>query len=99
MQLIDYVLLVLIPVLVVGIGIWKSRTVHTSEDFIVGSRNLGFLLIVGSMVMSEFSFGHLIVWVDYAYDAGVYASIFFIGLLFAPGTFSLLFAKRWRRLA
>ena len=49
----EVLILALYSVGIVGIGLWASRGVKTSGDFLVAGRNLGLWVLVGTLTMTE----------------------------------------------
>jgi solute:Na+ symporter, SSS family len=89
---------VVYPILLVGISLWRSRAVRSHADFMVAGRNVPVILLVGTLVCTWIGSGSLFGGAGLAYRVGI-AELWFsfgawIGLLVA---FAL--AGRVRRIA
>lgn len=83
---------------IVGFGIYKSLGVRTLSDFLVANRSLGFWVLAGTLVMTEFNPSTMVWMSGLGYLGGpsstILAGIFIVGL----GLYTVLVAKRWKRL-
>lgn len=79
-------------------GIYKSLRVRTLDDFLVANRDLGFWVLAGTLVMTEFNPSTMVWMTGLGYLGGppalLLAGIFIVGL----GLYTLVVAKRWKRL-
>ena len=93
----EVLILALYSVGIVGIGLWASRGVKTSGDFLVAGRNLGLWVLVGTLTMTELNTMSLVGFSGYGYKTGIYATMiplmFFVTFIF----YMLVYAKRWKR--
>ena len=82
----------------VAYGIRRSIGVNTLDDFLVANRNLGFWVLTGTLVMTEFNPSTMVWMTGLGYLGGVssvlLAGIFIVGL----GLYTVLVARRWKRL-
>jgi solute:Na+ symporter, SSS family len=83
---------------VLGYGLWKARNVSTSDDFLVAGRTLGLFVLVGTLVMTEFNTATMIGYASYGYMGGRLGTLLALALVIALGSYTLLVAKRWKRL-
>lgn len=89
---------VLYPLALVGVSIWRSRSVESHADFMVAGRNVPVALLVGTLVCTWIGSGSLFGGAGLAYDTGI-AELWFsfggwMGLLVA-----FFLAGRVRRIA
>jgi solute:Na+ symporter, SSS family len=89
---------VIYPVLLIGVSIWRSRTVKSHADFMVAGRNVPVALLVGTLVCTWIGSGSLFGGAGLAYRVGI-AELWFsfgawVGLLVA-----YFLAGRVRRIA
>ncbi len=75
------------PVVLIGIGIWRSRSVKSHEDFVVAGRSVPVLMLIGTLVCTWIGSGSLFGGAGLAYDTGIaelwFSSGAWIGLIFA----------------
>jgi SSS family solute:Na+ symporter/sodium/proline symporter len=75
------------PVVLIGVGIWRSRSVKSHEDFVVAGRSVPVLMLVGTLVCTWIGSGSLFGGAGLAYDTGIaelwFSSGAWIGLIFA----------------
>jgi SSS family solute:Na+ symporter/sodium/proline symporter len=94
-----FVLVVLAyPVILIGISIWRSRSVQDHDDFMVAGRNVPVLMLVGTLVCTWIGSGSLFGGAGLAYRTGI-AELWFsfgawVGLIVA-----YFIAARVRRIA
>ncbi len=67
------------PVILIGIGIWRSRAVRTHANFMVAGRKLPAWVLVGSLVCTWVGSGTLFGGAGLAYRSGLSALWFSIG--------------------
>jgi SSS family solute:Na+ symporter len=67
------------PLILIGIGIWRSRAVRTHADFMVAGRSLPAWMLVGSLVCTWVGSGTLFGGAGLAYRSGLSALWFSIG--------------------
>ncbi len=72
----------LYPVLLIGIGFWRARTVKNHADFMVAGRSLPVIYLVGSLVCTWVGAGTLFGSAGLAYRSGLSAIWFSIGAWF-----------------
>jgi len=94
-----YTITVLIyPLILIGIGIWRARTIKSHADFMVAGRSLPAWVLVGSLVCTWVGSGTLFGAAGLAFREGMSALWFSIGAWF--GLIGVYFlAPRVRRLA
>jgi len=75
------------PLILIGIGIWRSRSVKSHEDFMVAGRSVPVFMLVGTLVCTWIGSGSLFGGAGLAYRSGIAALWFssggWIGLLVA----------------
>ncbi len=101
MQTTHVTILVLYLAVMVGIGLWfsRSRQVATGDDFVFASRNLPRPVMIGTLLATWVGSGTIIGGASFAYTYGPLASIFFLAGT-PVGIIVLYFvAKRVRRQA
>ena len=98
MGTIDLTILVLYMVFIVSVGLYKAGRVRESDDFLVAGRNLGFLVLTGTLVMTEFNTTTMISYSAFGYTAGLYATMLPLGLMVGMWVYGLVFSKRWKRI-
>ncbi len=59
------------PLALIGVGIWRSRTVQSHEDFMVAGRNVPIPLLVGTLVCTWIGAGSLFGGAGLAYRTGL----------------------------
>jgi SSS family solute:Na+ symporter len=98
MSTIDLVILLFYMLIIVAFGLLKASRVRASEDFLVAGRDLGFLVLTGTLVMTEFNTTTMISYSAFGYSAGLYATMLPIGLMVGMWVYGLIFSKRWKRI-
>lgn len=80
MQPVHVVVLVLYLLLMVGIGLWfsRSKVMSTGEDFVFAGRDLPRPVMVGTLLATWVGSGTIIGGASFAYTYGPLASIFFL---------------------
>ncbi len=80
MQTTHVIVLVLYLLLMVGIGVWFSRSkkVATNEDFVFAGRSLPRPVMIGTLLVTWVGSGTIIGGASFAYTYGPLASIFFL---------------------
>ena len=93
-------LLVMVLYVLVGLsyGLWKAKSVSTSDGFLVAGRSLGVFALVGTLVMTEFNTATMIGYTTYGYMGGRLGTLLAFSIIIALGSYTLLVAKRWKRL-
>src|SRR5690349_5307811 len=71
----EVIILIVYGVTFLALGLWVSRGVRTSSDFLVAGRRLGFWVLVGTLAMTELNTMSLVGFSGYGYRAGVYATM------------------------
>src|SRR5262245_60389200 len=94
----DLLITLTIPLLITALAMWQSRGRSRGEDFLVAARDLGLILIVGSLVMSDFTAMTMVSQARFGYTAGPYGTMVLLSFFSAMFVFVLVFAKRWHRL-
>jgi SSS family solute:Na+ symporter len=90
--------LALYLILCVGVGIYASRGIKTSDDYLVAGRSLGLMVLVGTLTAGWLGAGTIVGYSSLVYNAGFGAVWWAVGGLM--GAFIIvLIAKRLRRLA
>lgn len=89
---------VLYPLVLIGVGVWRSRSVESHEDFMVAGRDVSVAFLVGTLVCTWIGSGSLFGGAGLAYRTGI-AELWFsfggwMGLVVA-----FFLAGRVRRLA
>lgn len=98
MGTLDLTILALYMVFIVSVGLYKAGRVRESDDFLVAGRNLGFLVLTGTLVMTEFNTTTMISYSAFGYTAGLYATMLPIGLMVGMWVYGFVFSKRWKRI-
>ncbi|EQB37792.1 hypothetical protein M948_04315 [Virgibacillus sp. CM-4] len=91
-QIIYLVFFLLFLLFMVCIGIWVTRKVQTGEDFLMGGRGLGPILLIGTTVATAVGTGSSMGAVQTAYEQGWAGAFFGIGLGIGMITLVLLFS-------
>lgn len=75
------------PIALIAVGIWRSRSVKSHEDFMVAGRNVPVLMLVGTLVCTWIGSGSLFGGAGLAYRTGIaelwFSSGAWVGLLLA----------------
>jgi len=78
---------VLYPLVLIGVGIWRSRSVKSHEDFMVAGRSVPVVMLVGTLVCTWIGSGSLFGGAGLAFDTGIaelwFSSGAWIGLIVA----------------
>jgi len=78
---------ILYPLILIGIGIWRSRSVKSHEDFMVAGRKVPVALLVGTLVCTWIGSGSLFGGAGLAYRSGIaelwFSSGGWLGLILA----------------
>ena len=85
-------------VILIGVGAWRSRSVKTQEDFMVAGRGLSAKVLVGTLLATWIGSGSIIAGAGLAYDRGIPALWFNLGV-WAALVILYLVAGRARRFA
>jgi len=67
-------------VILIGVGAWRSRSVKTQEDFMVAGRGLSAKVLVGTLLATWIGSGSIIAGAGLAYDRGIPALWFNLGV-------------------
>lgn len=99
MQPVHLTVLVMYLLLMVGIGVWfsRSRVMATGEDFLFAGRSLPRPVMVGTLLATWVGSGTIIGGASFAYTYGPLASIFFLAGTPAGIVVLYFVAKRVRR--
>lgn len=98
MTFLDIAILALYLVAIVFLGLMKARQVHSSDDYLVAGRNLGFTVLTATLVMTELNTTTMVGYSAFGYTAGLYATMLPLGLMAGMWVYALLFSKRWKRI-
>jgi SSS family solute:Na+ symporter/sodium/proline symporter len=89
---------ILYPLLLIGVSVWRSRSVKNHEDFMVAGRGVPVVLLVGTLVCTWIGSGSLFGGAGLAYRTGIaelwFSSGGWLGLVVA-----FFLAARVRRIA
>ncbi|MEQ8818962.1 MAG: sodium:solute symporter family protein [Sumerlaeia bacterium] len=96
--ILDYLIIGLYGLFILGYGVYKARTVKTSEDYLVAGRGLGLFVLVGTLVMTELNTAAVVGWSPFGYSAGPWALVLPLCFVVGLGAYTVLVAKRWKRL-
>lgn len=94
----DYLIVVIYILFILIYGIFKARNVKHADDFLVAGRSLGLFVLTGTLVMTELNTATAIGWSAFGYRAGLWSLILLLCFAFGLGSYTLLVAKRWKRL-
>lgn len=96
MATLDSVFCIAIVFLLIGIGCFKSRSIHSESSYLFAERKTGWAALTATLVMTEFNSATLISFASLGYAAGLWALslplIFLIGLLF----YAVTVAEKWK---
>jgi SSS family solute:Na+ symporter len=59
------------PLVLIGVGIWRSRSVKSHEDFMVAGRSVPVVMLVGTLVCTWIGSGSLFGGAGLAYNSGI----------------------------
>lgn len=79
-------------------GIYKSRNVKDSEDFLVAGRSLGLFTLIATVVMTEFNTATMVGYSSFGYQAGLYSQLILGSMLIGFFFYTFVVAKRWKRI-
>jgi SSS family solute:Na+ symporter/sodium/proline symporter len=88
----------LYPLLLIGIGLWRARTIKNHADFMVAGRSLPVAFLVGSLVCTWVGSGTLFGGAGLAYRSGI-SALWFSGGAWVGLVGVYFIAPRVRRLA
>lgn len=75
------------PLVLIGVGIWRSRSIKSHEDFMVAGRSVPVLMLVGTLVCTWIGSGSLFGGAGLAYRTGIaelwFSSGAWVGLVLA----------------
>jgi len=81
---------------ILGVGLYKSRSVKTEASYLLANRNTGLFALIATLVMTELNTGTLIAFSGMGYAVGWLAlslpAVFLIGLLW----YGLSVAHKWK---
>lgn len=98
MSTLDAWIVILFILTLTFVGFWKGRSVTNVDSFMVAGRSLGFFLLFGTLMMSQYNFGSMIAYAHFGYNVGLWGTILPMLFFFNMGIFAVLFAKKWKRL-
>src|SRR5437868_8523434 len=93
----EVIILVLYSLGIIGIGLWASKGVKTSSDYLVAGRSLGLWVLVGTLTMTELNTMSLVGFSGKGYQAGIYATMIPLMFLITFIFYMVVYAKRWKR--
>lgn len=80
------------------VGMLASRGVKSAKDWLVAGRSMGLLTLVGTLVMTELNTATMLAFSAQAYLVGPWALTLPLVFLVGLGAYTLLVAKRYKRL-
>lgn len=96
MTIFDLAIFIGVLTLLVGTGMYRSRSIHTESAYLFAERKTRWPALTATLVMTEFNSATLISFSSLGYIAGYWALImpfiFLIGLLF----YAVTVAKKWK---
>lgn len=96
MATLDFVFCTAIVFLLMGIGCFKSRSIHSESSYLFAERKTGWAALTATLVMTEFNSATLISFASLGYVTGLWALslpfVFLIGLLF----YAVTVAEKWK---
>ncbi|WP_372933705.1 sodium:solute symporter family protein [Mariniphaga sediminis] len=95
---IDLVIVISYIVVIIFYGIWKSRNVHDSADFLVAGRSLGLFVLISTLVMTEFNTATMVGFSSFGYKAGFYSQLILLASFIGFMAYTFIVAKRWKRI-
>ena len=98
MGILDYIVILLYFAGLVGVSLYMSRRIRSSEDMFIAGRNSSWWLSGVSSYMTIFSASTFVVWGGVAYKSGLVAVIVAICLGFSSLIVGKWIAGRWRAL-
>jgi SSS family solute:Na+ symporter len=93
----EAIILILYSLGILGIGLWASKGVKTSGDYLVAGRTLGLWVLVGTLTMTELNTMSLVGFSGKGYQAGIYATMIPVMFLITFIFYMIVYAKRWKR--
>ncbi|NGX53314.1 MAG: putative symporter YidK [Chlamydiae bacterium] len=92
----DFILFSTLILLLVGVGVYKSKRIQSESAYLFADRKTKFIALTATLVMTEFNSATLISFSSLGYGAGFWALtlpfIFLFGLLF----YAVTVAKKWK---
>jgi len=96
MSILDFLIFCLVIGVLVAIGVYKSRSIHSESAYLFAERETKWLALSCTLVMTEFNSATLISFSSLGYLWGFWALtlpfIFLVGLLF----YAVTVAKKWK---
>ena len=95
------VILIIVVTYIIAVivyGIYKSRNVKNSEDFLVAGRSLGLFTLVATVVMTEFNTATMVGYSSFGYKAGLYSQLILVSMFIGFVFYTFVVAKRWKRI-
>lgn len=89
-------LLLLLASLSLGIGLYAARHVHNQADYYLAGRQVTTIPLMLTLVATHLGGGLILGTADQAYQAGVYALAYVLGLVLAFGLLATGFASKLR---
>lgn len=93
LTLIDYLIVALYFIVVLGVGLWFGRREETTDDFMLGGRNVPWLAVLGSLIATEISAATFLATPGVGYGGNLNYLQFGIGSLLGRIFIALVFLK------
>lgn len=95
---VDLTIVVVYIIAVIIYGIYKSRNVKNSADFLVAGRSLGLFTLVATVVMTEFNTATMVGYSSFGFQAGLYSQLILLAMFIGFLCYTFVVAKRWKRI-
>lgn len=93
LTLLDYLIVALYFVVVLGVGLWFGRREETTDDFMLGGRKVSWLAVLGSLIATEISAATFLATPGVGYGGNLTYLQFGIGSLLGRVFIALVFLK------
>jgi len=97
-QITMLVILIAYMAVVLTVGLWASRRVKGSEDFLLAGRSMGLLVLVGTLCATQLGGGNIIGTSTNGYNQGLSGMTFGVSTGIAMLVLGLLMAKPMRKM-
>lgn len=97
-SLIDLSIVAVYIIAVIVYGIYRSRNVRDSQDFLVAGRSLGLFTLIATVVMTEFNTATMVGYSSFGYQSGLYSQLILGSMLIGFLFYTFVVAKRWKRI-
>lgn len=94
---IDLLIVIVYIGFVLWFGLYKGKKVKDYEDYMVGGRQFGAFILIGTLIMTEFNTASLIGLASQGYSGGVMGLWFSITFIASLGIYTIFFARKWKR--